>query len=426
MLSTRGQKKANEPLRPDFALFERAMEHPYSPEDTDGAITLCIAENLLQWPVLRDKLQTIARERDWPDWIAAYTQLSGAPEFREAVAGFVGRHIAGQPLNADCFCGSAGATAVVEVTAMVVGDSGDYAVFPAPAYQAYAPDVENKAGLLRYDIREYGADFGPDFHPLSLAELDLARRELGNKFRLLVLTQPDNPTGAVYSGEQLRSIADWCTDHGIHLVVNEIYALSQFSREKDDIRNTSAYTSFLPLLEERDSPYLHWWYSFSKDFGISGFRVGLLYSRNKDLRKAYINYNAPHQISNLTQWILAELLADDAWVTEFQRENQRLLTEAYTTVTATLEELDIAYTPARGSLFVWGDFSGYLTERTPAASEKLWNELFEHTGVLLTAPGGLGQPDAGWYRIVYSGVSPAALGEAMQRMKRFLNKRRKL
>ncbi|THH40621.1 aminotransferase class I/II-fold pyridoxal phosphate-dependent enzyme [Neolewinella litorea] len=422
MLSQRGRQTADEPLRPDFALFNRAAENPYGPENPTGAITLCIAENHLQWPYLRDRLQEIARMRPWPDWIAAYASLAGAPEFRESVARFVGLHIAGQPLNADLFCASAGATAVVEVSALCLGDAGDYAVFPAPAYQAYLPDINNKAGLLRHDIAEYAKPFGSGYHPLSVDELDAARATLGDRFRMLVLTQPDNPTGAVYSEDQLRAFTDWCISHRIHLIVNEIYALSQFRRDAPGIDNRSDYTSFLPLLEERDSPYLHWWYSFSKDFGVSGFRVGLLYSRNETFRRAYTNFNAPHQISNLTQWLLAELLRDDRWVTDFLDNNRRLLTAAYRSVADTLDELKVPYTPARGSLFVWADFSGYLPERTRAASEKLWGEIFTHTGVLLTAPGGLGQPDAGWYRIVYSGVGPEELGEAMRRLREFLNR----
>ncbi|MBB4079862.1 aspartate/methionine/tyrosine aminotransferase [Lewinella aquimaris] len=420
MLSTRGEKKASEPLRPDFALFDRAMENLYAPDKPDGAITLCIAENLLQWEAIRDKLRQIATTQAWPDWIAAYAPLAGHPEFRESVARFVSKHIAGTELKADHFYGSAGATAVIELTAMALGDPGDVAVFPAPAYQAYLPDINSKAGLERYDIRDYAGSFDGPFHPLSVAELDGALSKLGNRFRMLVLTQPDNPTGAIYSSEQLEIIADWCIDHRIHLVVNEIYALSQFSRDAADITNTSAYTSFLPLLERANCPYLHWWYSFSKDFGISGFRVGLLYSRNEDLRGAYTNFNAPHQISTLTQWLLAELLDDDEWVTAFQRNNKALLTEAYTTVTQALDAIDVPYTPARGSLFVWADFSRFLAEVTPEKSEALWRDIFDHTGVLLTAPGGLGQARAGWYRIVYSGVSPEALREAMRRLTTFL------
>ena len=423
MLSQRGTQKAKQPLRPDFELFEKAEEDPFTTDNPKGAITLCIAENLLQWPTLRDKLQSITAKNTWPEWIAAYSQLSGAPDFRAAVAEFVGEQIAGRSLSPENFCASAGATAVVEVTAMVLGDAGDYAVFPAPAYQAYAPDVQNKAGLLRYDIRHYAGDFDGDFHPLSTDELDEAHKNLGDKFRMLVLTQPDNPTGAVYSAEQLRTIADWCINREIHLVVNEIYALSQFERGVEGIRNDAPYTSFLPYLEEADSPFLHWWYSFSKDFGLSGFRVGLLYSRNEEMRNAYKNFNAPHQVNNLTQWLLAELLNDNAWVKEFQRKNKKLLTEAYRTVTRALEDLDVDYTPARGSLFVWADFSRYLPEATMEAAEQLWRDIFEETGVLLTAPGGLGQPEAGWLRIVYSGVTPEGLQEAMRRLGEYLPKR---
>ena len=420
MLSQRGTRKADQPLRPDIDLFREAEENAYGPDNPDGAITLCIAENLLQWPRLRDKLRRITSERAWPDWMAAYTQLGGHPDFREAVAGFVGAHIAGRKLDPANFCASAGATAVVEVSAMVLGDAGDYAVFPAPAYQAYAPDVANKAGLQRYDIRHYQASFGTEYHPLSVHELEAAREALGDQFRVLVLTQPDNPTGAVYSADQLRTFADWCIANRIHLVVNEIYALSQLDPAAEGVRNKAPFTSFLPLLEERDSPYLHWWYSFSKDFGLSGFRIGLVYSRNARFRAAYTNYNAPHQVSNLTQWVVAELLGETSFVTDFQAENRRLLTESYLIVTRTLDRLGAPYTAARGSLFVWADLSGYLPERTPEAAEQWWKSLFEQTGVLLTAPGGLGQPDAGWFRIVYSGVDPSALREAMGRIERYL------
>ncbi len=419
-LSARGNQKAGEPLRPDFALFERAMENPYGPDNQDGAITLCIAENLLQWEAMRDKLHAIFSTREWPDWLPAYAPLAGHPDFRAAVAHFVGTHIAGAKLDPDHFCASAGATAVIEVTAMALGDPGDVAVFPAPAYQAYRPDINSKAGLERYDITHYAADFGREYHPLSVAELDAAYEALRGKFRMLVLTQPDNPTGAIYAAEQLKAFADWCIDHEVHLIVNEIYALSQFSRDSPEVVNQAPYASFLPLLERRDSPYLHWWYSFSKDFGLSGIRAGLLYTRNADLRSAYTNYNAPHQISNLAQWSLSELLHDDAWVTQFQLANQRLLTEAYRVVTDTLDELLVTYRHARGSLFVWADFSRFLFDPTPEEAEEFWSDLFAATGLLLTAPGGLGQPEVGWLRIVYSGVSPLALREAMWRLKKYL------
>jgi aspartate/methionine/tyrosine aminotransferase len=411
MLSHRGEKKANEPLRSDLALFEKAQDDPYGSDNPDGAITLCIAENVLQWGAVRDKLQSITRQ-DWPDWIAAYAPLPGHPDFRAAVADFVGHYIAGCRVEADHFCAGAGATSVVEVSALCLGDPGDAVVFPAPAYQAYTSDITNKAGLERYDIREYAAEWGAAYHPLSVAELEGAYAELGDRFRMLVLTQPDNPTGLVYSGEQLESFADWCSERGVHLVVNEIYALSQF--DPDRVANRSPYTSVLPLLIGRDSPYLHWWYSFSKDFGISGLRVGLVYSRNDTFRSAYANFNAPHQVSTLVQWQLSQLLTDRRWIDDFTRRNRKLLTDAYLTVTDTMDGLGVPYRHARGSLFVWADFSAFLAGGT---IREWWEALFRDTGVLLTAPDGFGQLEEGWLRIVYSCVSAHALREAMGRLR---------
>lgn len=421
MLSERGRTKAGQPLRSDLELFERASKNAYGPENTDGCITLCIAENLLQWERIRDRFRRIAATHPWPDWVAAYAPLPGHPDFLEAVASFVTRHIAGRALDAHCFCASAGATSVVEISALCLAEKDAYAVFPAPAYQAYTPDIESKAGVNRYDITDYAPeDFNGDYHPLGIDQLDAAHAELGDRFRMLVVTQPDNPTGAIYSARQLRDFADWCEDRRIHLIVNEIYALSQFDRGREGIDNEAVYTSFLPLIEKRDSPYLHWWYSFSKDFGISGMRVGLLYSRNDEFREAYANFNAPHQVSTITQWLLSELLYDHRWVSDFQRANQQLLTDAYLSVTKVLDELDIPYTPARGSLFVWADFSRYLGD-DPDADEAFWREVFDRTGVLLTAPEGMGALRPGWLRIVYSCVPSEALREAMERLRGYLS-----
>jgi aspartate/methionine/tyrosine aminotransferase len=410
-LSKRGQRKANQPLRSDLDLFQEAQENTYSAKNTGGAITLCIAENLLQWEEMREKLRAIATKQEWPDWLAAYSPLAGQPVFREAVAAFVGKHIAGCALRAEGFCASAGATAVVELSAFCLGDPGDVAVFPAPAYQAYTPDIEGKAKLERYDIQRYADDWDGEFHPLSTRELEAAYGEIGDRFRMLVLTQPDNPTGAVYSEEQLVSFADWCEERTIHLIVNEIYALSQFDRDR--VPNNAPFTSVLPLLVRRDSPYLHWWYSFSKDFGISGMRVGLLYTHNETFRTAYANYNAPHQVSNMLQWLLSELLVNSEWITAYQSRNQELLTEAYLTVTTALDRIGVPYRHARGSLFAWANFSAFLEGQS---ADDFWEGLFRDTGVLLTAPGGLGQPEEGWLRIVYSCVNSDALAEAMRRL----------
>jgi len=440
-LSHRGEKAASQPLRADLETFYAAMDNRYHPEENPhGAFPLCIAENGLCWPELRDRLQRIAAEQTAPDWVASYTAILGAPELREVIAGFLERHVGHVALDPERLAVAAGAAAVIEMTALLVGDPGDVVVIPGPAYMAYTPDIANKAELERYDLHHLapaapGASVSrarpgvPDqngtVYELTIADLDGAHTELGDRFRLLLLTQPNNPTGQVYSAEQLNTFADWCHDRRIHLAVNEIYALSLIDQTHPDLKadypDPVAFSSFLPVLEERRSPYIHWWYSFSKDFGISGFRLGVMYTHNERLLKSWSNIGSTSMSSNHSQWLLAELLTDDAWVKAYLLRNQRLLTEAYATVTRTLHVHKVPYAPAAGSLFVWFRLSHLLTAATEAAELDLWQRIYDETGILLTSPVGQGSAEPGWYRMVYSCVPPDHLEVAMKRLSKFLS-----
>lgn len=425
-LSNRGQALIGKPFRADFEKFAQAEEDAYDASSNPaGAITLCIAENVLSWTEMRSKLQEIA-QREIPQWVSKYTSVLGAPPFREALAGFAEKHITslGQAgpckLSSEHFAISSGATGIVELTALLLCDEGDVAAFPAPCYPVYTQDVGNKAKVDRYDIQPAAA-WGktPGQHPLSVQDLDRSLRDInarGKTMKLLVLTQPDNPTGTIYSRQQLVAIADWCIAHQVHLCVNELYALSQVdftdSRLAADYGDASAaYYSFLHEVEQRKNPYLHWWYSFSKDFGISGLRTGVMYTRNEDLLEAFGNYGAPSTVSNHTQWLLSELLLDGAWVSAFAKTNQHCLTESYVLVIEALQQRGISYLPARGSLFVWAKFN-----TGSVADEEFWRKLYDDQKVLLTAPGGFGHAEQGWLRLVYSCVDAEELGAALGRM----------
>ncbi len=234
----------------------------------------------------------------------------------------------------------------------------------------------------------------------------------------MVLTQPDNPTGAIYTREQLEIFAAWAMRHRVHLCVNELYALSQVDISdprlaEDYPGDTEPYFSFLHLVEEQRSPYLHWWYSVAKDFGLSGLRCGMMYTRNAELVQAFGNLGAPPTVSNHTQWLLAQVLSDDAFVTAFAKTNQARLTDAYATVVEALRQNGTPYVPARGSLFVWAKLNS-----GSESDEAFWRKLYDETRVLLTAPGGSGrlraapggsgQAESGWLRVVYDCMGEAA------------------
>lgn len=117
-------------------------------------------------------------------------------------------------------------------------------------------------------------------------------------------------------------------------------------------------------MQQRQSGYLHHWYALSKDFGASGFRVGMVYSLNKTFLEAYNNLNSPSMASNYAQWMFELVFSDHGFIEKYLQNNQRLLTENYLVAVRQLRELGIPYAPATGSLFVWLDLSEFLEENT--------------------------------------------------------------
>jgi len=318
------------------------------------------------------------------------------------------------------------------MTSVLLADAGDVAVIPAPCYPVYRQDIGNLAGVERYDLvthHELSEIAGGP--ALTTAHLERARADIqaaGKRFRMLILTTPDNPTGGIYDAGRLAEVADWCIERRIHLVVNEIYGLSLIDTEHPAIRGdyTGAvpFSSFAHVMQDKESDFLHLWYALSKDLGISGFRLGMLYSGNAALMGAYENLNLTHSVSNHTQWILQHLLTDTEFMTSYIAENARRLTAAYALVVSHLRRLAIPYVPSRGSLFAWIDLSEFLDGETEDAEMALWRELFHTAGVLLTPGAGFGHSKRGLFRVVYPCVSMQELEVAMQRIEAFVRERR--
>lgn len=415
-------------------LFQEAVENLFDRDkNPTGTFTLNIAENKLAWGLLKYKVQQITGYNEIPGWVASYTSGKGSPTFRAAAAHFLEKHLFKCPVDPECLAFSAGATSVIETTALVLGDEGDVVAFPAPNYPVYKQDIGSIAQLERYDIiTHHDLSSLQDGPVLNLEHLQKAKKAIeqsGKKWKVLVLTNPDNPTGGMYSYEQLFQITDWCLKENIHLIVNEIYGLSlidiQHPALKTDYSKQYPFVSFAQIMAQKQSKYLHLWYSFSKDFGISGFRVGLVYSFNEAFISAYENLNYGHLVSNHTQWILEMVLQDEVFLSNFIAKSQELLTEVYVVVVEALRQVAIPYVPSRGSLFIWLDLSEFLPENTQAAEDALWLELYQQTGILLTPGYGFGHSKKGHFRLVYPNFEKQDVVVAMNRFVQFVEAKRR-
>ena len=433
-VSQRGLNASVTAVRVDMDLyFEAAADLYHARTNPQGKFPVNVAENRLSWNLLKARIEQTAKENPVEEWVANYTASVGALTTRKVFASFLEKFLTKCPIDPEHLCMGPGAAAVIEQTCWVLGDPGDVAVIPAPAYSVYTQDIGNRPGLERYDLftHEKSSELRSG-SLLTTEHLDKALNDIsskGKRFRILILTSPDNPTGIIYTRDQLVAYADWCIAHKIHLVVNEIYGLSMLDTShpdlKDDYPVRQEFISFANIIGEKKSDYLHWWYSLSKDFGVSGFRVGVMYSLNDALRKAYNNLNAPSMVSNYAQWTFEKVLADHDFVSSYIKANQQVLTENYAVAVARLRKLNIPYSPARGSLFVWLDLSEFMSGNTADAEHTLWMDLFKRTGVLLTPGDGFGHSRRGQFRLVYSYVDRDELTEVMSRVETFINDRRK-
>lgn len=432
-LSQRGLKASETLLRVDFDLYFEAVANLYHESDNpNGAFPLNVAENKLNWALLKNHLESLASKNPISNWVANYTDSIGSPTSRKVMAEFMSRFLTKCPIDPTQICLSPGATSVIDLSSWILGEPGDVAVFPAPCYSVYKQDIGNKAGMERYDLITHHELTDLKNGPLlTTKHLDGALSEIhnqGKRMRMLVITNPDNPTGGIYTKEQLLAYSNWCLERNIHLVVNEIYGLSLIDTSHVDIRDDyseqASFYSFANIMREKQSNYLHLWYALSKDFGASGFRVGVVHSMNQSFLAAYNNLNAPSMVSNYTQWIFEQALADTDFVDNYISTNQKLLTENYATVIRSFKKLNVPYVPARGSLFVWLDLSEFLNANTQEAESQFWMELYEQTGVLLTPGDGFGHTKRGQFRLVHSYVPQNHLEVAMGRFENFVSKKR--
>lgn len=432
-LSERGAKASDKPVRVDLEIYQKALENHYDPKSNpEGCFAMNVAENHLCWEMLRNRVERVTREKSIPDWVASYGDPAGVLSFREATAGYLSKFLVRKKVEAETLAFSVGATSTIEMTAFLLADPGDTAVIPAPSYPVYTMDIGVIPGVKRFDLQTHqDLDELRTGIPIKIEQLEAAKQEIAanrSRFRVLILTSPDNPTGGIYSQAQLECMADWCEKNEIHLIVNEIYGLSLIDVSHPDIckdyPHPIPYVSFGQLMAKRKSPFLHLWYSFSKDLGISGFRIGLTHSFNADFIAGYRNAGLSHGISNYTQWVLQEVLEDLDFMEKFIAASQAALTQSYLTVVRHLNAMNIPYNPSYGSLFVWMDMSAFLQEETEHGQHELWLEIFEETGILLTPGAGFGHSKKGLFRMVITSIDYKALDVAMERFKGYVLRKR--
>jgi len=399
---------------PDFL---NSLSNQYHKETNPrGVIAMCVAENNLEAPkqAVADQMEkSMQGIKESSRDILNYTATTGMPCLRKALATLFNRYIfrGSHEAHPDQIFVAAGASAVITNLAFVLFDEGDSILIPAPYYAGFDADFKAVPGCATVPLHL------PLEEKFRLTEVALEQGyqdscAAGNNPRALLLNNPNNPLGRVYSVEELRMARRWCRSKSMHLICDEVFALSVWQRPEDP---GDSFQSLPVALGSDFDEYCHVIWAVSKDLCASGLRLGTLYTQNKSVMAALGNTNIMAMTSNLLQVALTKMISDDSWVASFVETNRKALHSCYDELNKALPAFQVNVTPAIGGIFVWADFRAHLLAPTFEEEQKLYTCLAS-SGILLTPGEACHCAHPGFFRICYAWVPSTDLDEAIKRI----------
>jgi aspartate/methionine/tyrosine aminotransferase len=150
-------------------------------------------------------------------------------------------------------------------------------------------------------------------------------------------------------------------------------------------------------------------WAFSKDFGASGLRCGVLWSQNPAVLQAVDALAYWAACSGDTQYLLGRLVADQAFVDAYIVQMQARLRSIYMLVRSALDRHGIAHIPAEAGFFVICDLRPWLDEPSWAGEDRLWRRIVDDANVNLTPGAACRIAEPGWFRLCFASVEPEAV-----------------
>lgn len=437
-LSKRGCR-ALTPILPYLgAHLDAALTRPYDKETRpDGLISMAVAENKLAYRSSGLPGRVAEGILDDDGELANYNDMRGRERFRAAIAGVMnafvieGRHLPeGSPaqpppglrVDAEDLVAGAGVSPLLHHLGMMLFERGDALLCVGPFYPAFDYDFVVQAMVEVLPVVLPHPQYRLTRAALAAGFADARGR--GLRVRGVLITTPTNPSGQMLSLEELRSAIAFCEERELHLISDEVYALSVHAR---GAAHRSVAHALRELGREGLGDRVHVLWGLSKDLCMSGARVGVLWTQNASLKAALGNVSALTSVSSFAQYALCPLLEDGAFVARFIRHNQEQLRAAYEAVTAALG--DLPFTAAQAGMFVWVDMRRLLlapatdTEEDWQAEEELTRALIDVAGLVCTPGRPCHAPYPGFYRICFAWNDAEVTDVAMRRLAAFVRHR---
>ena len=362
--------------------------------ETEGAISLGVGEPdfVTPWKVRSAAITSLQRG------YTQYTGNRGLPALLELVSKYLEERFALQ-YDPKHILITVGGSEAIDLALRACVEQGDEILIPDPAYVSYSPLVAMSDGTpVHVECRE------EDNFVLKPKYLEKA---ITGRTKAIILTYPNNPTGAIMTESELQAIAEVIIRHDLLVITDEIYAELTYGRKHATIAS-------LPGMKER-TVYIG---GFSKAFAMTGWRLGFACAP-AEVDDAMFKI---HQYGMLcapitSQYAAIEALKDglsDGFSTVEEMRDSYDKRRKF--VLHSLQEIGLHCFEPQGAFYAFPSVKG-----TGLTGEGFANGLLQEEKVAVVPGNAFGKFGENNVRISYA-TSMNALSEAFDRMAAYLSK----
>ena len=331
-----------------------------------------------------------------------YTPTPGLPELRSAIAAKTARDSGLAVEAAQILVTNGGKQAIYNTFATLL-DPGDEVIVIAPYWVTYPEAIALAGGVPVY----VGTDESTGFKA-PVEALEAARTP---RTKILLFVSPSNPTGAVYSRDQIEAIGRWAAEHGLWVVTDEIYEHLVYGSHTQH-----SMPVVVPELAERCVVVN----GVAKTYAMTGWRVGWMVAP-ADVIKAATNLqsHATSNVNNVAQRAALAAVSGDLAAVAMMREafdrRRRRIHEMLSAIP------NVTCMEPEGAFYAFPSFQGVLGReirgQTPKNTLELAELILDEAKVAIVPGEAFGAP--GYARMAFA-LGDADLEEGVERIGKLL------
>jgi aspartate aminotransferase len=200
-----------------------------------------------------------------------YGSSQGSLSYRTQLCSYYEQH--GIAIEPDDIIVTTGASEALSFTLNVICDAGDEIIIPEPFYANY----NGFAAACSVEVIPVVSHFENQFELPPIEEL---KEKITDKTRAILICNPSNPTGYLYSEAEIKALIDLAVAHDIFIIVDEVYREFIYTEQ----------SHYSVLKSEKGSEHAVMIDSVSKRYSLCGARVGCIISKNKALMATALKF----------------------------------------------------------------------------------------------------------------------------------------